>query len=610
MNLLVLIIGMPAVELSLLFGVYSRFMKIVYRQDPSGPWMLRDNPVRVYKTRTPEELSPLLDRVERETRTEHLFAAGFILYEAAGAFNPRFRHFPEPDNLPLAQFALYKEDEYRELPEVSSIGNDFQVSSLIPEISHEQYSAAFGRVREHIRQGNTYQINLTFRLRARFAGDPFAWFCARASAGHGKYCLYLEDDDFALASLSPELFFEYTGSPVKTLTMKPMKGTAPRTGDDDSLSARALSEDPKNCAENLMITDMIRNDAGMIALPGTVRVPALHETEIFPTLIQMTSTVTAETASSLGGVFSALFPCASITGTPKLRSTEIIHACETSPRGIYTGTIGMIRADGSGQFNVAIRTACFNKKTRMLYYGTGSGITWNSTSESEWEECMTKTRVAREQEPFYVYESLLLEDGELFLGERHLSRFTRSVLFFELVRDEASFRREMQQILETISVEHPLGAFKVRIRFFGPDRETDYSCDPVPALPDPYTIALSRIRTDTTTVFSPHKTSNRSHLERALESVPDASDVIILNERGELAESSRANIVLELSGRKYTPPLSAGILPGVFREELLAAGEIEERALYPADYDKADTVYIINSVRRFVPCVRLESGSL
>lgn len=239
-----------------------------------------------------------------------------------------------------------------------------------------------------------------------------------------------------------------------------------------------------------------------------------------------------------------------------------------------------------------------------MYYGTGGGITWNSTPEAEWEECMTKTRVARETEPFYVYESLLLEDGVFFLGRRHLNRFARSVLFFELSRDERVFRRDMSALMESIAAENSRGRFKVRIRFFGPDHETDWSCDPVHSLPDPYTIALSRILTDTTTAFSPHKTSNRHHIDSAFASVPDASDVILINKRGELAESSRANIVLELDGKKYTPPLSAGILPGVFREELLANGDIGERVLYPRDYEEADAVYIINSVRRFVPCVR------
>lgn len=217
---------------------------------------------------------------------------------------------------------------------------------------------------------------------------------------------------------------------------------------------------------------------------------------------------------------------------------------------------------------------------------------------------MIKTRVAREAETFYVYESLLLEDGAFFLGERHLNRFTRSVLFFGLSRDELTFRRSMETLMETIAAENPCGVYKVRICFFGPGHETDWSCDPVPSLPDPYTIALSRIKTDTGTPFSPHKTSNRHHIEMALATVPDASDVILINKRGEIAESSRANIVLELDGKKYTPPLSAGILPGVFREELLATGEIEERVLYPKDYEEADTVLIINSVRRFIPCVR------
>lgn len=215
---------------------------------------------------------------------------------------------------------------------------------------------------------------------------------------------------------------------------------------------------------------------------------------------------------------------------------------------------------------------------------------------------MTKTRITHEAEPFYVYDSLLLQDGSYYLQERHADRFSRSALFFQLTVDEASFRRETGEILDRIARDNPRGCFKVRIRAFGPGRDTDVVCDPIQSLPDPYTISLSNISTDTTTVFSSHKTSNRAHLERALESVPEVVDVILVNGNGELAESSRANIVLELGGKKYTPPLTAGLLPGVFREELLSTGEIEEKVLFPDDYIRAEAVYIINSVRRFVLC--------
>lgn len=155
-----------------------------------------------------------------------------------------------------------------------------------------------------------------------------------------------------------------------------------------------MAADPKQQAENLMIVDLIRNDLGRVAIPGTVGVPALFEVETYPTVHQLTSTVHAELKPGLDfvDVLKAAFPCGSITGAPKIRAMELIASLETSPRGAYCGSIGWASPDGDAGFNVAIRTLHLGTHGTTATLGLGSGIVADSLAEDEWEECATKAR--------------------------------------------------------------------------------------------------------------------------------------------------------------------------------------------------------------------------
>ncbi len=573
-------------------------MKAILYDTERSLWYEYENPLESMSARTAAEVERLLGRVQSRCRTDGLFAVGYLLYEAAPAFDCQFPAHPSTSNLPLARFGLFKaRREHQFLPQSSSSVKDWAVSSWRGQPDFPDYQSAFDEVKEELARGNTYQINLTWRQQADFSGDPFNWFTHLCAKKPGSYLAYIEEEDYALLSLSPELFFSLEGN---KLTMKPMKGTAApgATEVENRKIAQELASDPKNRAENLMITDMIRNDCGRLAVPGSVAVPRLYQTEIFPTVIQMTSTVTAEVDQGLFQLFKALFPCASITGAPKLSAMKIIKRLESDARGIYTGTIGRYDPDGRALFNVAIRTVAVDKKRHLAVYGTGSGLIWDSRAETEYAECALKTRVVHNEADFYVFDSMLLSDGHYYLLERHLRRLADSCAHFDHPLDTVLLRRLWQNAAR----ENPEGKWKVRSTV-NRDGMIRVSCDPPPALREPYTLKLAKNRVDPEDPFLRYKTSERGALEAALESAGDCADVILVNSRGELTETSRANLVVVLDGIRYTPPLSSGILSGVLRAELLEAGEIFERLLYPEDLERAEAVFIINSIRGYVKAV-------
>ena len=278
--------------------------------------------------------------------------------------------------------------------------------------TEQEYVGKIAAIRQSIADGTTYQVNYTFRCHAPIEPSTNPWSLFLKTAGSAPYATYLDTGRFVVSSASPELFFERIG---KRLIMKPMKGTAARglSAVDDLCCGEDLRSSKKNRAENLMIVDMIRNDVGRIAKTGSVEVEKLFELERYPTLWQMTSTVAAESSATLAETFSALFPCASITGAPKVETMRIIEQLEGSPRGLYTGAIGVLYPDGDAKFSVAIRTALFDRQKQSIEYGVGSGIVWDSVAVDEYQECMLKTQVVKKVtvEPFSLLETIRYDSG-------------------------------------------------------------------------------------------------------------------------------------------------------------------------------------------------------
>jgi para-aminobenzoate synthetase/4-amino-4-deoxychorismate lyase len=366
----------------------------------SGEWLDFGAPRQVIEAHSLAEVIPALQQVQAQVARQGGWAAGLLSYEAAPAFDPALvvRSQPAQEAFPLLWFGLFDAPARRAeraAPEPAGPPPEplrWQVSQ-----HYSRYQAAIERIKTHIARGDTYQVNYTLRLRAAFAGQPFELFERLAGAQQARYAAYLDLGRYVVCSASPELFFEAQplGGGRLQVSARPMKGTAARQArpEQDQAMAAWLQNDPKNRAENVMIVDMLRNDLGRIAEVGSVNVPRLFELERYPTVWQMTSTVTATTRASFGELMAALFPCASITGAPKVRTMQIIAALEEAPRRIYTGAIGWLAPGGQAQFSVAIRTALVDRHAGQVEYGVGGGIVWDSTPQGEWAEALLKARL-------------------------------------------------------------------------------------------------------------------------------------------------------------------------------------------------------------------------
>ncbi|NMG45495.1 aminodeoxychorismate synthase component I [Aromatoleum toluvorans] len=339
----------------------------------------------------PEAVPAVLARADTLARAGE-WVAGFVTYEAGAAFDPAFRFRPR-SALPLAWFGVF--DAPDAVDEETRRGavrcDDWQ-----PGVERGRYDADIQRILDHIRAGDVYQINHTIRLHGRFDGDPRDLYAHLRAGQPDGYCALLDLGRHRILSLSPELFFRRDGD---RLISKPMKGTLARgsTPEQDAQHAATLAASEKNRAENLMIVDLIRNDLSRVARPHSVEVPELFSIETYPTVHQMTSTVSAELRADadLADIFAALFPCGSITGAPKIKAMEIIAGLEAEPRGIYCGAIGLLKPGGDAIFNVAIRTLALDGMTGRAEYGVGGGITADSVAHDEYEEMRAKARILK-----------------------------------------------------------------------------------------------------------------------------------------------------------------------------------------------------------------------
>ena len=538
-----------------------------------------------------EEVAAAVREVERAVEADGLLAAGYLAYEAAAAYGLS-AHPSQPDSPPLLWFGLFRQRQPVEPP---APGGNYRFGEWQPALDFPAYDAALTRIKAAIARGDTYQANFTFPLRADFSGDPPALFAALSAAQQAEYGAYLDLGRFVICSASPELFFRRDGARIES---RPMKGTAHRglTAADDRAQIDWLRQSEKNRAENVMIVDMIRNDLGRVARVGSVAVPQLFAVERYPTLLQMTSTVTALTDAPLSDVLAAAFPCASITGAPKKRTMELLRALEVGPRGVYTGAIGVVLPGRRAQFNVAIRTAVIDRARGAAVYHVGSGVVWDSDAAAEFEECRLKARVLSTPPAplFQLLESLLWTPGEGYaLREAHLRRLADSAEYFGFALDLPAAERRLDALAAGLAAPS-----KVRL-LVGPGGAIVAEARPLAegALPEPLRLGLARAPVSSGDVWLYHKTTRRAAYDAARAARPDCDEVILWNERGELTEATASNVVLELDGGRWTPPVSAGLLAGTLRARLLAVGEIAERTLTPADLARAERVWLINSVR-------------
>jgi para-aminobenzoate synthetase/4-amino-4-deoxychorismate lyase len=570
-------------------------MKVVLKQ--GGRWLHFQCPEKVLIAESAEQVLPLL----REAEASGLFAAGFISYEAAPAFDDALKTH-DPAGFPLLCLGLFHApdvlDELDAPPEPH-----FEIGELKPSVSKAAFARAIGTIKRRIAEGATYQVNYTYRLHADFSGDAWAFFCALVKGQKTEHAAYVQTDEFSICSASPELFFSLNGG---TLMARPMKGTAKRgrTLAEDWKQAEALRNSEKDCAENIMIVDMIRNDIGRVAGPGSVETVSTYDVEKYPTVWQMTSTVqgrikphiNTDERGWVSDILKALFPCASITGAPKAKTMEIITELEDAPRKIYTGSVGFMTPAGEASFNVAIRTALI--ENGQLEFGVGGGIVWDSDADSEYEETLTKARVLTQPRPeFQLLETMLWEpNAGVFLLNEHLQRLGRSAAYFDVPLDMYAVLQSLEDMF--LSLDRKPHRIRLLVSRNGESEIQTFPLENA-ALRTPVAVAIAREPVDSQHLFLYHKTTHREVYESARAAFPNHADVILFNEQGHVTESTMANVVIRRNGKQITPPVRCGLLGGTFREHLLQLGEIEEGIVSLSDLTSADEVFLVNSVRKW-----------
>lgn len=566
--------------------------RVVLQDGQRRRWLCFGEPIRVLRAESTDQVLAALYEAEQAVEAEGLYAAGLVAYEAAPSFDPVLKVRAQPD-LPLLWLGLFLAPEvWSDLPGTALAHT---LGTWGPAIDRATYHQAIAAIKEQIAAGYTYQINYTFPLGAAFNGEPWPLFLQLASAQRGRYAAYVDTGRHVVCSASPELFFQRADG---VLTSRPMKGTAPRgrTFTEDEAQRAWLFASEKNRAENVMIVDMIRNDMGRIAEVGSVRVPALFEVERYPTVLQMTSTVTSRTNASVAEVFKALFPCASITGAPKVSAMGIIADLEPAARGVYTGAIGYLAPGGRAQFNVAIRTVVVDRQTGRATYGVGSGVVWDSDADEEYDECLLKARVLGVQPAeFELLETMLWRpETGIVLWDRHLERLAGSAEYFGLAVDLGNIEHEVAAAVASLPGEPH------RLRLLV-DQEglARVQVQPLPDAPNhqPVRIGLAPQPIDRGDVFFYHKTTRREAYEAARLSRPECDDVLLWNERGEITETCLANVAVRLDGELVTPPVDCGLLAGTLRGWLLEQGRLQERVITVDDLASCDEIYIMNSVR-------------
>ena len=562
---------------------------------------------RILVAREPADVVPVLAEVERATAAG-AWAFGYVGYEAAPGLDPGLVVPPRPpgETLPLAVFGLA--DRAHAVPPVApppGRRRDYTAGPWRRGWTPDGYRDAVAAVRASIAAGDVYQVNLTVRMHAPVTGDLEQLYADLAYGQRGSWAAYLDVGSHVVASASPELFFDWTGDRLLT---RPMKGTARRgatTAEDDE-ARRALLASDKERAENLMIVDLLRNDLGRIAEVGSVEVPGLFRAERYETVWQLTSDVTARPRPDVGlvDVFRALFPSGSVTGAPKHRTMQLIRELEDRPRGVYCGAIGVVAPPGQAfraRFNVAIRTVTVERATGTAVYGTGGGITWASDPDAEHAELLAKAEIlGRPYEEFALLETMArLPGGALRNVEGHLARLAASAAWAGFALDLDDVRRQLARL-----AEDPAPA-RVRL-VLRRDGGLEVEVGPPPAVVDgPVRLAVDTEPVDADDVWLRHKTTRRAvYTERAAR-WPGADDVVLTSSRGEVTETTIANLAVRLGDRWWTPPVSSGCLPGVERGRLVAAGVLHERPLTPADLAAADELAVVSSLRGWRPAVLL-----
>ena len=589
----------------------------------------------------PEDDPAVFFSKAQECLRQGFFLAGYLGYEfgymlepiLAKSFKSRISSENPNGLLPMADLGVFKKPLIYDhltasfqgagsLPtgNVSESGTAFSIDNLRLNQEREEYLEAISRIKSYIEAGDTYQVNYTLKLLFDFAGSISEFYCSMRRNQSVSYGGVIKSGNKTILTFSPELFFR---KQADIITVRPMKGTMHRgrTVAEDREFSRFLHHDIKNRSENVMIVDLLRNDLGRLSRMGGVNVQSLFDVETYETLHQMTSSIKGKVNRplSLEEMFKALFPCGSVTGAPKIRTMEIIRELEVEDRGVYTGAIGYISPDGDTVFNVPIRTVVLRDDKGEM--GIGSGIVWDSDPAGEWEECNLKANFLTKPAPdFKLIETMLWQpESGYWLLELHLGRLADSANYFFYPFDSEEIKIGLHKLAEGFLNSASVKNQRVRLTLSKYGRfELTYSELPDDLFPeiDPEVISklqesedlqnvvFSNRNTDSRSPYLFHKTTLRElyDAERSQASAKGFYEVLFVNENGEVTEGSYTNIFLQKNGKLYTPPVSCGLLPGVFRNHMLHQHPelVSEQSFTIKDVEQADAVYVGNSVRGLV----------
>ena len=575
--------------------------------------LLFSNPQNEIIAHNNDELPAALEKIE-QVKKQGLYVCGYLAYEAAYYFLDK--NIPNTKNpeQPLLYFIAFKDLHRPSREQIDQVLKQDKASQpciydLKLNVPEKNYIKTIARIKKYIEAGDTYQINYTIKYNFKLQGNSTSLYKALRKTQPVEFGALLNFTQSKIVSLSPELFIH---KKKDVLTSKPMKGTAKRgaTKKEDQEIIRFLKADSKTLSENVMIVDLIRNDFGRICRTGSVKVKNLFQVQTFKSIHQMISTVkgTLKKGLSFTDILFSLFPCGSITGAPKIRTMEIINELETEARGIYTGAIGYLLPNDDFYFNVPIRTIVVGdgsdeKKCEM---GIGSGIIHESDAHDEFAECLLKANFLRSiNNNFYLIETFRFETNDIKNLEKHLERLTKSAEYFGFEVDLKSVKTKIDQLENNLLAKKKNNVYKIRLTV---DQRGEFNLSHDVIQKDtigdsiPKKVILSDVKIDSTSIFQYHKTSCRKHYNDAFDTAEKEGyyDVLFFNEKDQLAEASRHNVFIIINGDYFTPPLSAGILNGVEREEFIKIQKVTEKHLSKQDLLDADEILLTNSVRGVV----------
>ena len=527
------------------------------------------------------------------------YAYSVINYEAGFLFEQKLFQLL-PTNKTLGEFVFFDKTniEIIKSDKISfDFSSDYKIKNFHLNTSKQEYIKSIQKIKDFIKEGDTYQVNYTVKGKFNFSGNLCSLFQNLIFNQSAKYIAFINLPERFIISISPELFFEFNKNKIIT---RPMKGTSHRGIDtqNDFFAKQNFSNSEKDKAENVMIVDLLRNDLGRISKFGSVKVDKLFEIEKYESLYQMTSEISSTPlrGTKFSDIIQKMFPCGSVTGAPKIRTMEIIHLIEKERRNIYTGSIGLLLRNKI-TMNVAIRTLSIDKKTGKGEIGLGSGVVWDSEPEKEFNEVLLKSKfLTSPQSPFEIFESMLVRNSEVSFLDEHINRLKATADFFLFKFDEKSFRKELEIFLKKLKRIDSL-KLKIMLNKYG---LISFKVSELNIPVEKIRVILSKSRINSQNKFQYFKTTNRKLYDKEYEfySSKEFYEVLYLNEKSHLAEGSITNIFIRKGLNYFTPTLSSGILPGIYRTFMMKKNpEIKEKNISLHDLLNADEIILTNSVR-------------